>query len=241
MIVTDCIKRTIPVADYLDHSHTNYEIVYCLTGSITATIDNKDYAVSPGYVTVVPPGINHSGRGGTDYTDMFFKADSMNFSDTVTVCDDDGNILTLLNMLHKLYTENPHKGSDSCSRIAEAICSLIKDKISAKNKYPFTLKIKNEIYEHLSDSDFNLTEAIMATGYNSDYFRRCYRADYGKSPLEYLTDLRINQAKDLLMQDIFVSVEDVATLCGFGDSFYFSTCFKKHVGVSPAQYRKSHR
>ena len=59
------------------------------------------------------------------------------------------------------------------------------------------------------------------------------------APLEYLTRLRINQAKTLLVQDNFVSIEDVARNCGFNDSFYFSTCFKKHMGISPLRFRKN--
>lgn len=241
MIVTDCIKRTVSISEYEAHSHKGWEVVYNLTGNIVASIGDKDYAIASGDVMVIPPDTIHSGSSGVDCRDMFFKTDIMNFTDTVIIRDDDGNILTLLNMMHKMYTESSDKDSEPCNRLAEAICSLIKDKISSRNKYSFTKKIKNEIYHNLSNPDFDLAKAIKATGYNSDYFRRCYRADYGKSPLEYLTDLRIHQAKDLLVQDIFVTVEDVATLCGFADNFYFSTCFKKHTGMSPSQYRKVHR
>ena len=51
--------------------------------------------------------------------------------------------------------------------------------------------------------------------------------------------LRINKARMLLAESAFAGVADVALKCGFGDSFYFSTCFKKAVGCSPMQYRQS--
>jgi AraC-like DNA-binding protein len=51
--------------------------------------------------------------------------------------------------------------------------------------------------------------------------------------------LRIERAKILLTQHTFTGITDTAYFCGFNDSYYFSTCFKKHVGVPPLQYRKT--
>ena len=100
---------------------------------------------------------------------------------------------------------------------------------------------KYTLYKNLGNSDFNVGDAITECGYNPDYFRRCFKKEFGRSPLEYLTDLRIAKAEELLSQDDFTGVESVSAQCGFSDSFYFSTCFKKHKGVSPLSYRKNKR
>ncbi len=71
----------------------------------------------------------------------------------------------------------------------------------------------------------------------ANYFRRTFRKNFGETPLEYLTQLRIANAKQLLTIDSYKSISDVAAQCGFSDSLYFSTCFKKHVGMSPLKYR----
>ena len=49
----------------------------------------------------------------------------------------------------------------------------------------------------------------------------------------------IELAKKLLLQETFVSVKDVALKCGFVDSFYFSTLFRKKTGLSPSAYQKA--
>ena len=61
------------------------------------------------------------------------------------------------------------------------------------------------------------------------------------TPLAYLTALRINQAKMLLMDSSFVSIADVAEKCGFHDSFYFSNCFRKSEGISPIRFRMQNK
>lgn len=100
--------------------------------------------------------------------------------------------------------------------------------------------LKNILYENISNSDFKVASLAEVSGYNIDYLRRCFLAETGKTSREYLTGLRLSQAKKLLLQESFISIEDVALKCGFNDSFYFSTLFKKHFGVSPGSYRRLH-
>lgn len=59
------------------------------------------------------------------------------------------------------------------------------------------------------------------------------------TPLEYLNLLRVEQAKHLLTTtDLLIS--DIAQLCGFQSSQYFSTSFRRATGTQPAQLRKQH-
>ena len=65
---------------------------------------------------------------------------------------------------------------------------------------------------------------------------RLFRKLIGKSIVEYLTQVRIDHAKEKLRKNLKVS--DVAFQCGFRDSNYFSSVFKKMTGISPTAYRK---
>lgn len=57
---------------------------------------------------------------------------------------------------------------------------------------------------------------------------------------EYISDYRINKAKELL-RDTNIKISGVAEKVGFSDAAYFYRVFKKSVGVTPAQYRVTHR
>lgn len=61
-----------------------------------------------------------------------------------------------------------------------------------------------------------------------------------KTPMEYLTMLRINHSKDLLMNSN-ISIGEIALQCGYDNVYYFSNTFKKHTGISPLKYKNRFR
>ena len=68
-------------------------------------------------------------------------------------------------------------------------------------------------------------------------FRRTFRRLLGKSPLQFILDVRLQAAADLLM-DSSLSVTDIARRCGFNEPNYFTRQFRQHIGISPSEYRK---
>lgn len=73
-------------------------------------------------------------------------------------------------------------------------------------------------------------------GLDRSYLHRLFKHATGSSPQEYLLDLRIRKACDLLRQtDLSVSI--VSLSVGYEDTLYFSRLFKKKKGISPSSYR----
>ena len=70
---------------------------------------------------------------------------------------------------------------------------------------------------------------------------RAFRRAVGKSPLNYLNDLRLSGAELLLREKPELSIADVAAECGIPDSNYFSRLFKKRNGCTPRDYRRNCR
>ncbi|MGP1908517.1 response regulator transcription factor [Metabacillus sp. JX24] len=73
---------------------------------------------------------------------------------------------------------------------------------------------------------------------NSAYLSERFKLHVGKNFSDYLTELRIRHACELLT-DKQLKVIDIAYLTGFSNSGYFSTVFKKQTGQTPAEYRKA--
>jgi len=67
-------------------------------------------------------------------------------------------------------------------------------------------------------------------------FRRIFTKVFSLSPIQYLLDVRINRARDLLKQST-KTVEEIAHLTGFKDVEYFCRTYKKRTGVTPTQER----
>ena len=63
------------------------------------------------------------------------------------------------------------------------------------------------------------------------------RALFDLSPMDYVRDYRLNQAKRLLTESAH-SIGAIADLCGFNSQSYFARCFKAATGCSPKQYRQ---
>jgi transcriptional regulator GlxA family with amidase domain len=59
----------------------------------------------------------------------------------------------------------------------------------------------------------------------------------GKTPSEYIRELRLARACDLLLTTN-MPISLVGNLSGYNDQYFFSKIFKKHIGVSPQKYRK---
>ncbi len=68
-------------------------------------------------------------------------------------------------------------------------------------------------------------------------FAHLFKQNVGVSPMEYRNRLRIERAKDLLL-DTDLPIQSVADLVGFADHSYFSRVFTAQAGSSPSQYRK---
>lgn len=73
---------------------------------------------------------------------------------------------------------------------------------------------------------------------SQDYFVRTFKNYYHITPKQYLLDLRLNKAKEQLVAQM-QSVNEVASTLGFENATYFSRVFKKKVGMTPTQYRRS--
>ena len=82
-----------------------------------------------------------------------------------------------------------------------------------------------------------LNEAANIVFLNPSYLSDLFKKETGINFLSYLTNYRIEIAKELL-SDVRYRINEVADLVGYKDVDYFSKLFKKVVGINPVSYRK---
>lgn len=85
--------------------------------------------------------------------------------------------------------------------------------------------------------DLNLTMIAEKFNYNSSYFSEMFKAKVGKSFIQYLNEVRMEQATRLL-EETTLSLWDIAELTGFSNASYFSSKFKRMHGMTPSEYRQ---
>jgi AraC-like DNA-binding protein len=84
----------------------------------------------------------------------------------------------------------------------------------------------------------SLTEIARHLRLHPTSLCRAFKQSTGLSPHQYLLSHRINCAKEM-MRDPFLTLTEVALDCGFGNSSQFSVTFKRIVGITPREYRRS--
>lgn len=95
------------------------------------------------------------------------------------------------------------------------------------------LYLKNNLHTNIT-----LDSLAKYMGYSQSYLSKCFHNSTGYSITSYLNVLRIEQAK-LLLSDLSLSVQYIASQTGFSSLQYFSRTFKAKTGYSPLEYRKS--
>lgn len=98
-------------------------------------------------------------------------------------------------------------------------------------------KITDTIEAHIADSDFNVTRLQETLGLGSKLLYRKVKQMTGKTPVEFIRHIRMQRAAILLREGRF-SVSEVMYMVGFSNSSYFSKCFQKAYGITPAEYSK---
>jgi AraC-like DNA-binding protein len=91
---------------------------------------------------------------------------------------------------------------------------------------------------HLWDTGLSITALANAANLSDVYFRRLFKSTYGSSPKQYVTELRIRQAKQLLAEHT-ASVSAISERCGFASVYHFCRAFKLATGQTPTEYAKS--
>ena len=72
------------------------------------------------------------------------------------------------------------------------------------------------------------------------YLSRLFRRFFSCPVYEYLTMHRINKAKELLLVNSYLKVQDIACMTGFSDTSHFISMFKKATGMTPLEFRRMH-
>lgn len=95
---------------------------------------------------------------------------------------------------------------------------------------------KEEIAATYMSEDISLNVVAASIGMSPSYFSSIFSREVGKTFVEYLTETRMEKAKELLMCSP-MKTSEIGYEVGYKDSHYFSYIFKKTQGCSPKEYR----
>ena len=219
--------------------HNDYEIIFYPSGSGTIDIAGNKFPIKKGSIVIMPPNTEHGSisHEGLCYSSIIGNKDGLiRVSSPIILSDNEkGEGASLMQMI----LENRFGDADYENALCLAYILFVMKNVKISSDIEKTVyKIKRAISTNFYDTTLDVTSILNVSGYAEDYIRSIFRKTLGKTPVEFLNEVRISNAKTLIkLYHNSMSLSEVALSCGFVDYAYFSRKFKMLTGLSPAQYK----
>ena len=112
---------------------------------------------------------------------------------------------------------------------------------SIKNKSPKIKELMHSAIQFVHNNferEISITDIAKYVFLSPSYFTRAFKEDTGLSPMQYLLNIRIKRACELL-EETDMKVGEIAHSVGFSNQQRFNDMFKKQINMTPMQYRNS--
>lgn len=237
------------------HSHHFTEIFFIKSGSGHFQIENKSIPVFPNSLVLIGPQVTHTEYSHPadplDYYVLGVEGLKLNIEQETEYLHVPafGNSPFIRQCFENILREM-HDKHDGYAEICQHYLAILilyfcrKDKISYEvinnhNNSHACYKVKRFIDHNYQD---RITLDLLAKNCSLSKYYLSHRFSdlYGKSPISYLNEVRLDAAKDMLLSTN-CSIEEIANSTGFSSASYFSQSFQKKYHTSPQQYRKQMR
>lgn len=217
----------------------SYGLSLCISGQITYTMDGKTYVSNQSNAILLPQGGTYSLYGDKE---GFFPV--VNFKCSGFECKQ----IKLL----------PLDNAQACLQGFEALKSLFLHGENRLNIYSaFYALLSNVSYsdsharkrlepiiryisENIRKTDLSNTVLARQLGISEVYLRKLFLSCYNITPRQYILDLRIRAAKQMIADTPF-TITAIAEECGFTSLYHFCRVFKQRTGFTPTQYAAANR
>lgn len=234
------------------HYHNLCEIYYMVSGNCIYYINDLPYEISEGDVVFIPEGVIHKTYYGKKEHERLLIECSSDYipeqlkealSRTVHIPSHLGYSANFHELLTKIEAEDrEHK--DFYTDVRSALVALLfysivraKNAVQEDSERPSIRKIASYIKQNYS-SQISLSSVALDNFISPEHLSRSFKEKMGKGFNEFLSEIRLEEAKKILESNDKLSISEIAYSCGFNDSNYFSDKFKKAYGVPPLRYRK---
>ena len=235
------------------HTHEYYELYYLVSGQTAYFVGDEIYNLMPTDFIMVPKGVIHS-------TDSQSCLHNERLLITFTKSDIDERVIPSLyelckkkhiqipaankyifeQILLKMQKEEDQQGILFSLYISELIELLCRHKAVKTHTSQETQQLIDNVAEYIRSNyskNLDLHSIGRHFGLSECSLSRKFKAETGIGLCEYITQVRIYNAEKIL-KTRKTSITEVAERCGFSDSNYFATVFKRITGTTPLKYKK---
>ncbi len=227
------------------HAHTAFSRLYMFEkGGAALEVGGKKLELKPGHAYLIPDGLSYTVCYREDaalLTSHFHLSDFSGMS----IFRDLSRVVAIDNRVIVSETHRCHVAGDVFGR-AWSMMGLLRKVIAERWEFIQDRTVKLREFKQVFDAIaaqpvgcVTIKELADIHGVTSCALSRRFRRKLGFELKSYLHDETMRQAHDLLLHTS-LTVNEIAARLGMGTSQYFHRYFKRHGGVTPAEYRRMH-
>ncbi len=242
------------------HSHDHYELYFLLEGERKFFVKNKMFVVSKNTLVIIPPFSMHKTEGGPykrininispEFLTQNQKDLLQSLSEKTALKINTEYILLIEKLLDsgENYPVNTKLRTDTLIAITQTVIGLLslQDSVMIDNSGAIVgpTNVSPEILKIIYYINQNYTKQITLKELCKEFYIckvslcKKFKEAMHCSIMQYVMQLRVNKAK-ILLQKGDENIEEIANLCGFSSGNYFGLIFKRAVGISPLNYKKT--
>ncbi len=240
----------LPNSNWVHHKEEPRNVeyfIYVLDGEAMLCPGDRQFHVRANDIIHIPSHLPYESHGIKHpfyYFELSFEADMQNTELDVVIHDKNNYFMKKFEAINnKWISKNYGYILEIKSMIYSLVAELMTEKElnqSPNRYYEIITKSNAYIEENLTNPYFSVDELVSSSGVSNTYFRKIFQKFHGTSPLKHINYLRILRAQEYL-KNTDMSISQIATTIGFVNIYYFSNVFKATTGVSPLNYRKTHK
>lgn len=210
-----------------------HSLSFRLSGEVSFEVNGERYTSTENGITFMPAGIDYVTqikRGG-EMLVVHFKTLDRSAEGTPLFMNDRMD----LKARFEEFCKQPHLTGENTYACMSRFYAILDALSKSQHIIPQRIRLAKHTIDTTFDQEIRIAELAKEAGVSEVHFRNQFRQCFGISPLRYLKQVRIDNAKQLLRSGYY-SVTEAALECGYENVSYFSCDFKKMTGISPTQF-----
>lgn len=235
------------------HSHTHAEVFYCVQGGGYLSAGPDRVELKKDSLVLMNPGVIHTEHsvGGTPLEYIVLGVDNVEFASAenpmmrYSVLNMPDRRRELLFFFDDIRNEMAAR-QEACEQVCQLLLRALLLKINRFSACDVTMRVRapvspecEEVRRYINEhyfEDIDLDALAAHTHINKFYLAHQFQKEQGISPIRFLSERRIREAKYLL-ENTDHSLAQISEMIGFSSLSYFSQSFRRSVGLSPSDYR----
>ncbi len=222
----------------------DYQLLLILSGTCQVEYDGKKYTMEKGNFLLYPPNIKqyYSFPPSTLSLWCHFTGNVIDeiFGDCGLSCGvfkaayDQHVVEAFYALINRFHSSND--SSLTKASLIELLSCISPEYDTRENMDDKRISdVLTFMHTHYSDP-ITVDDLAKRAGYSKCRFNSIFKSSVGCTPIQYLKNIRLSFAADLLSATT-LSIGEIAASCGFNDSLYFSRAFSQKYQCSPSEYR----